>query len=500
MITLSQTAGEDKDLILIVRINLDTEYMYFSDTVDQITLSGIAFDGKVISKNSISEATKDVDVTSGGTIGQVGNWNLSLARYTSYNNGTTTFDDFFNDFAPATSKPLLTSKTVDVGVVWTGATTTAEITWLYQFYIESYDWTTYSLNLGCIEYDELVATQLPYYVVQKENDNGISYFPDAPDANYGLPIPLMFGDFAYTALEYEMYRLAPTVQISGGYKFIASSHICKYVEPASYLFEYLNPIKTVMRLSSASGTNINSRAGHIIDLANETAPVYGKLYVILRSWLSGGTDINNALDNDINTYGTLNVSTTAKLKFAGNLSEDQLGQLDGDVTVGQCKFNIIWEALSTVSGLLRLYHPDFINNPLGGYHALSKTVTGSALQTTAYDFGLGNFMWSSIPAKQTSTPAWSAKELDFVEFHIINNATSAQMKIYHCYLEFTDVLKYGRPKTDGLRTRDNTGERNYISPRRPIKSLLKYTELVDETQIFCYAKGYMYDYWIDYLF
>ena len=45
-IQMNMVAGEDKDLILIVRINLDTEYMYFSDTPewDESELQVLHFD------------------------------------------------------------------------------------------------------------------------------------------------------------------------------------------------------------------------------------------------------------------------------------------------------------------------------------------------------------------------------------------------------------------------------------------------------------------------
>ena len=459
MITTSMTQGYDNDLILVAKINLDSEIMYFSDCEDKITLSGIDFDGKVILNNSISEATKDIDVINGGTIGQVGNLDLALARYTSYNNGTTTFNNFFNDFYPATSKPLLTSKTVDIGVVWSGATATSEITWMYQFYIEDYSWDDHALYLSCIEYDELVAKQLPYYVIQNENDNGVGYFATASESDLGQVLPLLYGDFAYLNLDYEDYRLAPTIRSGVGHTYKASSHICKEVDSGDKLYLYVDKVKTMMQLSVTSPTNTNTRAGHSILLTARKAKITGEIKIIPRAYLEspyGGTDLNNCIDKDASTYGTIGVNTTSAFKFGTDFSRNELGEFSG--ITAENSFVVMWDANGgNVDFQIKYYHPQMGVN--SGYSSRIASASRSGTNyTEIYSFGDGNYDYGSNPKKWADTAEWDESELQVLHFDVLNQATSTgSMRVKHLYFHLQNIAAFFAPEVSGRRSGRNTG-------------------------------------------
>jgi len=501
MLTMNMTPEEDRELVLIVRINLDTEYMYFSDTVDQITLSGTAFDGKIISKDSISEATKDVDVTSGGTMGQVGNWKLSLARYTTYTGPITTFNDFFNDFAPATSKPLLTSKTVDVGVVWGGAVDLAEITWLYQFYIETYDWTTSQLNLGCIEYDELVATQLPYYVIQDEIDNGISYFTNAPEESYGQTIPIIYGEFYTENLEYSDYLVSPTIRThKTDNNFIMSSHICFLVD-STYLFKYLDGAKTLMRLNGATYSATNARRGYIISLSTNGSVIYGDLFLQFGASINGGlfTGITDeCMDKDSTTYSVVTAGTRIGLKLISTLNDSDLGMIPftWDKVVFRPRFRSV---SGTVTGNMQWYNPYINNNDV---NKLSETAVGNfaafSITTTetleAFGFGI-----------DFASQRWSIEDLQNIYCCLTN--MDGNLRLINAHLEITDIEVYDQTAiTLGMAW--ESFDRRYLDaavPQTTARSIMaNYGAEISRknfnkinSAMYAKVKGYMYDNWID---
>ena len=472
MLTMNMTVGKDTAAIWIVRINLDADgYLYFADVNDKVTLSAIDFDGKVIFKDSLSEIEKYVDVSFGGSIGQVGNFGFSVARHTSY----TGVSNFFNDLYPATSKPLLTSKTVDVGIVWSGATLTTEITWLHQFYVEDYSFQTNRLDMFCIEYDELQGKDLPPFVLQEDFNDGISYYTNASDDFYGQAIPIIYGDFTTRNLEYEQFNFVPTVAISKGTSYKIACHICHTVEASSYLYEYLEPVETVMQLSVASPTAVNTRAGHNITLAARAENVKGRLMLMPRGYISGGSDYANAIDTDAVTYATLDANDTMKWQVNAKLSDAQFGifsfsQFDSSLMIlwdssgGNVDFQVKAWDLPTAAFLFRV---------------ASGSVSGTG-NTITFGFGDGNYF----------TPT----ALENTEFHILNLVTSAaSMQIKHLYFDFQNLTKYELERK-GIST-----IRNYATGNRNPQLVLKRAEVKNyiESGVYAYVKGMMADSWID---
>lgn len=492
MITLNQTPGNDKDAIMVLRIDLDGEYMYFSDTFDKITLDGVDFDGKVILYDSVSEIESGVDISLGGGIGQVGNFSFAIARYTSYTNGVTTFEDFFNDFYPVAGKPLLTSKSVSVGIIWAGATTLAQITWPNDYYIEDVPVRDNAIYLSCIEFAELDGKQLPYYVVQKDNDNGISYYPNLPQENYSQPIPVVYGAFNSLNPTYSVFGLAPAVKVSRAKIYKASSHI-NYASNGAKLYKYIEPVKNILELTSAGGTYANDRSGYQVNLsASRTSRIDGLFKFQPLGLISGGNDVDYAIDEDSATYATIAPNDIMKWQMGADLSESDVGQNTG--IEEDAVLIIEWDtAGGSVDFEIKYYHPNMGVN--SGYSSLvaSGTRNGTGF-TDTYGFGQGNYNYGSNPKKYDDTAAWSWEELKVLEFHIINKNTSVGiMRIKNIYFQFDNLRMYEIENRGTFSWRDRPiGERGY--PESKVK--IPIFDSMSSNPIFVNMQGYTYDTWV----
>lgn len=491
MRTINQTIGFDKDIIWIVRINMDGSYLYFSTATDKITLSGIDFDGKVLLKDSISSIEKSLDVTQGGTIGTVGNFSFAIARYNLYTGAS----NFFNDFYPATSKPLLTSKTVDFGICWVGATTLAEITWLpTSHYIEDYYYEDNAIHLTCIEYDELTATELPYYTIQNEFDNGISYYTSAPDESYGKPIPLVYGDFASLDLDYENYRIAPMIRVSKGNIWKASSHICHTIDAStSFIYQYEDKPETMMVLTSDSPSFTNTRAGHSINMAQRGAALIGMIKFIPRGYLGApynGTNLDYVIDKSIDTYGTITPGQTAAFQIGLDLTTNELGEFTG--VNADCALVVKWDASGgNVDSQVKYYHPQMGSN--SGYSSWVASQSSSGVDNTInYYFGQGNYDYGANPKKWENTTQWKEDELQVLHFDILNLGTSVgTMRIKHIYFLFGNLNIY-QIKRKPTQMRLTHGRSLAVTQTKP-----EVFDSLSKDKIFAYTKGYMFDHWID---
>ena len=514
MLTMNQTPGTDSTAIWIVRINLDADgYLYFADTEDKITLSGVDFDGKVIFKDSLSEIEKLVDASLGGSIGQVGNFGFALSRYTGY----TGIANFMNDLYPATSKPLLTSKTVDVGICWDGATLTSQITWLQQFYVEDYSFVTNRMDAFCIEYDELSGKDLPPFVIQDSFDDGISYFTNAPDESKGQPIPIVYGDFTDVDLRYTKYQLVPTVRIDKrDSSFLVSSHILNATNLVSALYRYLENAGTVMTLLGASSSLTNTRAGHRINLDSNGSLIYGNLDLQPKiytnyfnpdgdSWdyTEGGTNKEYSFDGDSATYCELAPDREYAVKLGTNLSQSELGVLGGWGSNEEIELYIQYDTTDQAYPVVKYYHPTMgVNSGYSPLKAEPGAVTGTGLSINYY-IGNGegiNVTWSSDPKKHEDGVPWTIDELQVLQFHIQNKATSTgSLRIKNIVLRFYKIAVTGTdnkiiisgadPLTQIIRSRTNYAQRAGLQP-------IKFTGVID-TNMFALVKGLMYEGWID---
>lgn len=266
------TPANDNQIIWVVKIHRGEDVYKFA--TKDITLSSELYDGKVLAINqnrfSINEIGKRINVPENGVIGEISTVTFSLIRY-----GDNDFiDGFFNAFYPATSGKVITGMDVDIGIIWEGATTEAEITWLYKYVVEDYSYNDNMIDIVCSDFPEFEYIDLPYYHLQKDFNNGISYNENAPDDNLGNPIPIVYGKFRLThpndidAMDdpepYKFVALAPLLCIdnSNGFKFTVASHKIKtwnYIPYKIYLSQGSNnnTIPDVFRFVDTLGVYAN---------------------------------------------------------------------------------------------------------------------------------------------------------------------------------------------------------------------------------------------------
>lgn len=433
MLTLNMTAGNDSDIIWIVKITGDNEtYLLASE---DITLSGNNYDGKVLFLperlgSILSDVEETVDLTNGGTIGNIGNFSFGISRY----NSNPLLQNSFNEFYPATSGQRIIAAQVDLGVVWSGATTESQITWFEQGYIKSYSYDPRVMYFDCEEKNELVSLELPYYAIQKDYDNGISYFPNAPLENLGSAIPIVYGSFKFNYTVYEdpnnltswiteTWGLVPTVLTEpGNLVFIIASHICKTAETAVY--KYINGYRTYMRITGNSSLS-NSEWGCLVDFQLGNTQATGEIRILLKelSSYSDITNVNNIINLDKTDYSPLAGNQKVALRIGGSASTSEVGAFPASGYIA------IFFAYVSATGtfILRLGEKDNISQT--DYYA--DTNLGSSAPQ------LASVIINNLPLINP-TP-FTIEKLSNYEYYILTDP-GATANIYYAYLTLSGII------------------------------------------------------------
>ena len=168
-------------------------------------------------------------------MGEISTVTFTFSRYTD----NTFINTFFNEFYPATAGLVLVAMDVEVGLIWDTGTTESQITWLHKYNIEEYQYNDSQINLVCSEFSDFEFFDLPYYEVQDEFDNGMSYFIDAPNNSLGKSIPIVYGRPTMPYVSVCPYpfvaNFTPIVRVSDK-KYLISSHET-YNDSETRLFE-----------------------------------------------------------------------------------------------------------------------------------------------------------------------------------------------------------------------------------------------------------------------
>jgi hypothetical protein len=220
--TINMTAEKDNNIVWLIKITRGADSWKFA--TKDITLSTNLWDGKALAINdnrfSMNEIGKRINIPSGGTLGEISTITFSFIRY-----GANTFiNDFFNEFYPATSGLILVAMDVEVGMVWDSSTSEADITWIYKYNVEEYEYSDNLISLICSEFSDFEYFNLPYYRVQTEFDNGISYYPEASEEAIGKNLPIVYGSTAVSSRPFDK-GFTPVVRVTKD-KFIIATHEC----------------------------------------------------------------------------------------------------------------------------------------------------------------------------------------------------------------------------------------------------------------------------------
>lgn len=440
MLTLNDTPLNDNQAIFVIEIEADST-IRICNKIEGITLSGNLYDGEPLIKRSLVDNGKDIDVSNGGGIGNIQAFTLSFARYQT----NSLLNDFFNDFFPATSKTYLSSRVVKIGIVWEGATTSGEVTWFFNGYIDEYSYDAKTINLLCLEYAELEKIDLPYYKTQKDFDNQISYSTDLDDEDYGMPIPIVYGSFITTNFEFSDVSLAPAVLMNKNLvTYKACSHKCKTIvydnwkhdaTARSYMFRPLGAKTGWMAVYSSDTTYANTHRGYFLLMMNAAAVVYG--YAIIQLNGVGGqsstVSIGNVTDNISTNYLELDESTQLALRISDSIGSSNIGVLGGGASD-----IILWWDVASDDGNTRSIDMYHYNNDT----ALSNSATADSITTRTFS---GQAFGNVVTAKSNSNLPFTIEELINYEYVLRNKEVDAGKAIfvYNGYLQLFNILVSG---------------------------------------------------------
>lgn len=455
MLTLNQTAGNNSATIWMIKILTDTP-IYLS--TKDITLDN-TYDGQVLQfDNYLSDLVQGSTIESSGGTGIVTSISISISRYT--NNSST--DGFFNEFYPATSGIYLSGVPVQFGICWEGATADTDITWLFLGRIVDYNYDQRKLNLTIFQESEVSNKELPYYEVQKDFDNEISYYPTAPEESFGRRIPIVYGNFSRGAVidfvdygrDLGLVAVSPCIPVSKrSHKFIACSHkayeISQDVASLSYyeyLYKYIPEVEAYIGIrnndiNNSTSENLNTKfVFTMMGRAGTGASIlYGYMMIRLVN-PSPDSDIeaiDEAVDRDITTYLEINAGETIALQTLGSPSTNSVGILNpANTGVG------LWYRVSTDGGGNRNYSLDYINNglltPAGSATPSTGTLVSATSSYRTHYFG------TDTNGKSNADLPWTIEEVCSLDFKLTNTEVSAgnKIRVYNAVLYIPKIKIY----------------------------------------------------------
>jgi hypothetical protein len=375
-------------------------------------------------------------MTSGGSLGQVGNFSFAIVRYSS----NTLVDDFFNEFYPKTSGEYLSGRLIEVGIVWNAATTEAEITWLEQHIIYSYVYDPNRIFIDCIEIAEIESLELPYYSIQKDLDNDMSYFPDAPEESFDMPSPIVYGDFSTFIDTHNLFKpiTFPLVCVDKKrLRYICASHEF-YTElfsdsGSSLMYRYLDGVDTYMSLRCANGSATNvPHIGYItnFDTFNSVDNII-KGRILIQPNVPGKLNnldgFNAVCDDSTDTNIEIPEGSIISLRFDGSIGN--VGQLSraADRVVLICTAT----AATGLGNFDAFYHNIEYNSGVGG-----NSVGELFVFTTAgnYEYDLS----ADFGARDVIDKPWETNELDILEYHVL--ASDGTVTLQNLYLKIDNII------------------------------------------------------------
>ncbi len=342
------------------------------------------WDGEVLNvddRNSDIDAF--IDVESSGSIGGVSAYHFTISRYSS----NTRFDGFHEEFTPAFDGGNLSSMECQVGLVWNTASTDTEITWLMMGRVIDYQHGT-KMTIACLQSTEIDSRPLPHYTVQKDFDNEVSYFTNAPDDNYGIILPIVYGDFSLTLEAAAPFPpmglihplLYPLVLVDKHkLTYIAATHEFNTagLEPggggSSQVWRYLSGLSHYMLLNCANGSQTNNdisfSVSHFDTLDSSDNVILGTIFLI--PTLPGSkNDISNYsnLTNYDSGVDEITITSLDEVALMIDGTEPNIGLLSraaSSITIG------VWQSDSVAADAsddtIITYFNSAFNSGVGGY-------------------------------------------------------------------------------------------------------------------------------------
>ena len=446
MITYSQTAGNDNAIIWIIELELSTGNAYFCSgfNIDSVTLS-TGFESRVyenkLQKGSLTVYEKSLPYDSAGGIGSRGGFAFVIAAFGGYDH---------NDFYPASGGANILMQPCRIGWIWSGATLTSEITWLVEGEIENFEIRTDGVHIEAVESNALEYLAIPPYKVQKDYDDNFTYYTDAPDEVYGLPIPIVYGNFTSLDPGRGKYRLAPALLVSRErLRFLSTCHKADYTyddaDTKYTVFKYLDGSGSYIEMVPGIGSGGNEFNGHYVNLvpagARTGAWVLGN--VVLWKFAAGAftdvTDVKVLQEKNYNTDLTLNDGESLGIAFSTDFDKS-FGI--PNINLSDIELVILWR--TTVDGETRSIEIKFYNYVKSGGSGYTGAI-GSATQNDANSYIYTYYQIGNVTdGKSDTNLPWQWDELLGLQWVITNNsgsvADTGNIYIKNIYLKINNVV------------------------------------------------------------
>ncbi len=448
MISFNMTAGNDNAIIWVIELELSTGNLYFCSGINTASVSldtgsEMRVYANKLQRNSLSLYPQSIPAESAGGIGSRNGFQFVLAAYGGYDQ---------NDFYPATGSPDVLMSNCRLGWIWSGATDTSDITWLFDGQVENFEAKPDGLYFDVTESNLLEIGTLPPYKVQKDFDDNFTYFPNAPEEVYGLPIPIVYGAFDSLDAGRGKYRLAPALIVDEERQtFLASCHKCDYTyydaETDYAAFQYLAGSESYIRLVPTTGSGGNGFNGHYVNLVPASARngVWVNGNVTLWKMLSGAiTDVTNIKYLQEKNYNDdILLADTKKLgiQFVSDFDKN-FGS--PNIALSDIELVILWKTTSvgeTRSISIKFYN--YIKSGGSGY----TTAVGADTQNDNTSYKYTYYQIGNVTDGKSDTKLpWSWDELMGLQWVIENTSgvahDSGDVAIKNIYLKVNNVVMF----------------------------------------------------------
>lgn len=325
--TLNQTPGNDNQLIFVLQVFFDDVTLKLAYK-QNITLSSVLYDSSVLAQGSLNIGETSINPSFGG-MSDISTLSFAFTR----NSSNEYLSNFKDDFIPGTSGRYAINRLVRVGIVWEGATNENQISWINDYYyIQDFNSNKDYISFDCNELSALEKAELPYYTVQKNVDDCMSYSTSCPDNN-NVAIPLLYGLFnTQTFSKYYPeadINLAPAVLINRDtLEYVYASHQCEAFTGSGFVFddrpllEYREGGWLIINPANSAGLSEYVRESVILQSTKaEDETLIGKL-CYNRGYLSGKKSDYGAIAA-LNTgagFVTIADTETVSIKIDGSLN------------------------------------------------------------------------------------------------------------------------------------------------------------------------------------
>ena len=407
-----------------------------------------------------------MDVQSSGSIGGVSSYQFTIARYSS----NTKFDGFHEEFYPTYDGGNLSSMDCEIGVVWNTASNDTEITWLMRGKIVDYRYTTNKMTLIVYQSTELDSRPLPHYTVQQDFDNEVSYFTNAPEENYGVTLPLIYGSWNTYRDDQSLFYplLFPVICVDKHkLKYICGTHKFETDNfntgggTASFFYKYLSGIDTYMTISCDNGGSSNgdmiSFLNNFDTLNSSDNVLSGTINIVptLPGAVNDISDYSNLADLDNSNEITITSENEVALVIDGNESDfGILSRAANSVIIFVVQSDSVTADASSDTGIF-YWNPEF-NSGTGGYNGLEiyGWNTGDGDKTHSRDMSS-----AFANARDINDEPWRPEELFNLEY-IIRAKTGYTNKYKLLWLRIANIIVTDARRTPIGRSRTGTRTRN----------------------------------------